>query len=64
MRPEGMRPEGIIAIEKKLLTARKETGLEIIANIAAQTGDYSHIRGADLKIELIENVLKVIKKKR
>ena len=49
-------------MEKKLSLARKKACLEIIANIAAQTGDYSDINNVDLKLELIVDALHISKK--
>ncbi len=56
------RTDEIEAIEAKLLLVRKQTGLEIIANIAAQTGDYEYINNVDLRLELIQNAVNVIYK--
>ncbi|MEE9356220.1 MAG: hypothetical protein V3U75_11575 [Methylococcaceae bacterium] len=55
--------ENLAEIKQKLLLTRKRTGLEIIANIAAQTGEYSHINNVDLKLELIQNAIRVIHNK-
>lgn len=51
------------AIESRLSLVRKQTGLEIIANIAMQTGDYEHFNNVDLKLELIQSALGIIRKK-
>ncbi len=55
--------EEMEAIEARLLLVRKQTGLEIIADIAIQSGKYSHINNVDLKLELIKNALGIVYKK-
>ncbi len=55
--------ERIAEIEKKLQLARKEAGLNIIANIAMKTGDYAAINNVDLRAELIVNVIDAMMKK-
>jgi hypothetical protein len=52
-----MKPKAKEAIEKKLILARKKAALDIISNIAAAPGHFSHVNNVDLKLELIQNVI-------